>query len=63
MDFKEFISKTTFHNDGLGGFEELCEALGRCIYCNFCPLYGECHKPENIKFSCADILKKYLTIE
>ena len=63
MDIKEFISKVTLSHDGWGGFEELCEALERCIYCNDCPLYEECHKPENSTISCVDILKKHLTID
>lgn len=62
MDAKEFISKVTLYNDGWGGFDGLCEALERCIYCNDCPLYKKCHEPENKYISCVDILKKYLTI-
>ncbi len=61
MDVKEFISKVALYNDGWG-FEELCEALERCIYCEGCPLYKECQEPENKNISCADFLKKYLTI-
>lgn len=63
MDIKEFINKATLNNDGWKGLEELCEALESCINCTFCPLYEECYKPENIKFSCADFLKKHLTID
>lgn len=61
MDIKEFIAKARLYNEDWS-LEVLCEALEKCIYCNGCPLYKECHKPENKHISCVDILEKYLTI-
>lgn len=62
MDIKEFFAKANFYEKEIL-IQDLYEVLRQNVSCNFCPLYGECHKPENIKFSCADVLKKLLTIE
>ena len=62
MNIKEFISKANFYEKELF-IESLCEVIDRYVSCNGCPLSKECNSPKNISVSCADLLKKHLTIE
>ena len=62
MDIKEFINKANFYEKELF-IKSLCETVEQYVSCNGCPLRKECNKPENISISCADILKKHLTID
>lgn len=62
MDIKEFISKANFYEKEIF-MQSLCEVLEQYVSCNNCPFRRECNKPKNKNISCADILKKYLTIE